>query len=74
MSRTTHALAAVQKTQVPFDVNNPEHLRAFHMLCIGDDPIKQHPTLRFQLDQPFLDVPSMMKHRVGQAYLTLKGN
>ena len=72
-------LRQVQRQYVEFDVNNAEHLKAFRMLCLGDDRptgphLRQHPTLRFELDDGFLDVRSMMFHKIGSAWLLQKGN
>jgi len=70
-------LTRVQKRFVDFDVTNPEHLEAFRMLSLGSIDEKgnihtsQHPTLRFHLEGPFVDIPSMMNYRIGQAYLKL---
>ena len=72
MTRSCKTLSDVLKTPVVFDASDPEHLRAFKMVCIGDGPltpIRQHPTLRFHLEQPFTDVRAMMFHHVGEAYL-----
>lgn len=67
-------LAPVIRQTVDFDVTNPEHLRAFKMLCIGENKsdavvIRQHPTLRFNLEHPFTNVRSMMIHKVGVHYV-----
>lgn len=60
-------LQAVQRKYVKFDPSNPEHLKAFHNLCFEH---RQHPTLRFELEESYESVPSMMLHQVGyQAYL-----
>lgn len=62
-------LASAQRKYVKFDVNNPEHIKAFQMLCIGKNGvIRQHAELRFLLEDEFSDVRSMMFHRVGNAY------
>jgi hypothetical protein len=53
-----------------FDPTNSEHLDAFTQLVFGG---KQHPTLRFHLDRPFLDVRAMMHDRVARAYLAQHG-
>jgi len=64
---------------VDFDPTNPEHMVAFQMQCLGNYEdtgvihIRQHKTLRFNLEQPFLDVPSMMNHKVGKAYMKMMG-
>lgn len=60
-----------------FDVNNPEHLQAFEMQCLGikqpNGTIKhiQHPSLRFKLEKPYTSVNIMMLHKVSQAWLKL---
>ena len=62
-------LASTQHKYVKFDVNDPEHIKAFQMVCIGENGvIRQHPELRFILEEDFSDVRSMMFHRVGNAY------
>lgn len=64
-------LRKVQLSYVKFDVLDPEHLKAFEMLCLGEPTpvggirIKQHPTLRFELEDNFPDVRTMMFHKVG---------
>lgn len=61
-----------QLPYVTFDPTNKEHLDAFRSLCLGEKTpvgylqIKQHPTLRFLLEENFPDVRSMMFHRVGE--------
>lgn len=42
---------------VSFDAKNKEHIKAFVTLHYRG---RQHPTLRFHLEQPYLDVRSMM--------------
>lgn len=70
-------LSKVQKAYVDFDVTNAKHLEAYAALSLGNVDergnihVKQHPTLRFHLEAPFVDVPSMMNHKVGHAYLAL---
>lgn len=64
---------------VYFDPYNREHINAFEMQCIGearDDGkvyFRTHPTLRFVLESPFVDIRTMMLYKVGQAYINLKG-
>lgn len=67
-------LNAAHKNMVDFDPTNPEHLKAYRSLCIGEDEptgvrIKQHPTLRFNIQAPFETVPAMLQYKIGQAYL-----
>ena len=53
-----------------FDPTNPEHINAFKMLVL-DQPNKQHPRLRFNLEFPFVNVPQMMLHKIANAYINL---
>lgn len=46
---------------VTFDVKNKEHVKAFVMLHYAG---RQHPTLRFLVEKPFLDVRSMMMDKM----------
>lgn len=46
---------------VNFDASNPEHIAAFKSLAKDG---RQHPTLRFKLESPYLDVRSMMTSKV----------
>lgn len=67
-------LNRVVKNHVDFDPNNPEHLRAFKMLCLGDSPtapIRQHESLRFTLESPYVDIRTMMIHKVSEAHIRL---
>lgn len=66
-------LAKVQRSHVRFDPHNREHLDAYEMLCIGDSNgvIRQHPTLRFYLEDGYSDVRSMMSDVVGREYLRI---
>jgi hypothetical protein len=48
-----------------FDIDNLEHLKAFDMLMNG----RQHPTLRFHLELPYVNVLQMMYDKIGRAYL-----
>lgn len=72
---TSHVLRTVAKNRVEFDPTNDEHLEAFKLLCIGDgEPrekfvVRQHPNLRFVLEEGFEDVRTMMLHKVGKQYL-----
>jgi hypothetical protein len=49
-----------------FDPRNPEHIEAFVMITQQG---RQHPSLRFTLEHPFLDVRSMMFDKIGRAYV-----
>lgn len=55
-------------TQVTFDPTNPEHIEAFKMLVL-EQPTRQHPTLRFELEFPFVNVPQMMLYKIAGAYI-----
>lgn len=72
-----NTLSKVLRQHVDFDPQNPDHLKAFKMLVLGESGpssnIKQHPNLRFNLDNPFDNVRTMMTHKVAQAYLTDHG-
>jgi len=72
-----NTLSKVLRQHVDFDPQNPDHLKAFKMLCLGEagptSNIKQHPTLRFNLDNPFDNVRTMMTHKVAEAYLAKYG-
>jgi hypothetical protein len=70
-----NTLSKAQRTTVQFDPNNVEHMEAFRLLCLGEPShqgvhIKQHPTLRFALENSFPDVRSMMFHKVGEYHRT----
>jgi hypothetical protein len=74
MSHVCTSLNGIAKSYVDFDPLNPDHLRAFKMLCMGEGPgtpLRQHPTLRFNVDQPFVDVRTMMFYRVCEAHISL---
>jgi hypothetical protein len=60
------ARATAGLTRVQFDTENPEHLQAFEMLMNG----RQHPSLRFELELPYVNVLQMMYDKIGRAYLT----
>ena len=68
-----NTLSKVLRQHVDFDPNNPEHLKAFKMLVLGENGptsvVRQHPTLRFNLDNPFDNVRTMITHRVAERYL-----
>jgi hypothetical protein len=71
-------LNKVRKQVVDFDPQNLDHLKAFQMLSLGNKDergnihVKQHPTLRFHLESPFVSVPDMMNNIIGHEYLKLK--
>lgn len=72
---TSHVLRSVERNRVEFDPTDAEHLKAFELLCIGSgEPreqfvVRQHPNLRFVLEEGFEDVRTMMLHKVGKHYL-----
>lgn len=72
-----NTLSKVMRTHVDFDPKDAEHLKAFKMLVLGEDGptscIRQHPTLRFNLDNPFDNVRTMMTHKVAESYLNEHG-
>ncbi len=72
-----NTLGKVLRQYVDFNPQDPEHLKAFKMLVLGEagptSNIKQHPTLRFNLDNPFDNVRTMMTHKVAEAYLAKYG-
>lgn len=51
---------------VDFDVKNPEHIKAY--ICLTKYG-RQHPTLRFNLSDGYLDVHSMMNAAVGAEFI-----
>lgn len=51
-----------------FDPSNAEHRKAFAMI-VQDK--RQHPTLRFNLEHPFVNVREMMLNRVAAAYIAV---
>jgi hypothetical protein len=53
-------------TQVDFNVNDPEHIKAY--ICLTQHG-RQHPTLRFNLTNGFQDVHSMMNAIVGAEFI-----
>lgn len=68
-------LRSVQLAYVKFDPTNAAHLEAFQTLCLGQRTptgfhIKQHPVLRFELEDGFPDIRSMMFHKVGQHHMS----
>ena len=72
-----NTLSKVLRQHVDFDPTNAEHLKAFKMLVLGEagpaSIIRQHPTLRFNLDNPYDNVRTMMTHKVTEAYLAKYG-
>lgn len=70
----THSAAALQEAMsniqhVTFDIDNIEHIQALARL-VKDG--RQHPTLRFRLERPFLDVRSMLTSKITHAWLEQK--
>lgn len=71
-------LRKCQREYVLFDPLNKEHLKAFEMLCIGEKTpsgfrVRQHPVLRFELEEGFQDVRSVMHYKVGLHHLKTNG-
>lgn len=74
-------LANVQRRFIHFDPSNIEHLKAFRSLCLGDPAnkgeltgemtMKQHPVLRFDLEEQYESIPQMMLHKVGKHYIAM---
>jgi len=69
-------LRQAQMGYVQFDPTDRNHLVAFQTLCLGIDEgngvtNRQHSTLRFELEEGFADIRTMMFHKVGQQYLNL---
>ena len=50
-----------------FDASNEEHVRAY--VCLKKFG-RQHPTLRFYLEDPFLSVPHLMESRIADRFLS----
>lgn len=50
---------------VDFDPKVPAHVEAFVWLTQKG---RQHPTMRFHLEQPYLDVITMMYDKIGREY------
>lgn len=77
---TSHTLRSVERNRVEFDPTDSEHLEAFKLLCIGNgEPrekfvVRQHPNLRFVLEEGYEDVRTMMLHKVGKHYLQSVNN
>lgn len=46
-----------------FNPSNPDHQEAYYMLRYQ---AKQHPEHRFHLEEPFLDVVSMMSAKIAE--------
>lgn len=53
---------------VVFDPTNPEHMGAYLMLT-NNFSRGQHPTLRFHLEYPYLNVVAMMQDKIARAYV-----
>lgn len=55
-----------QLSKETFDPTNPNHIEAYRMLVYEG---RQHPTLRFTLEHPYLDVRAMMTDKIVRMYL-----
>lgn len=54
-----------------FDAHNPDHVAAY--ICLKQYG-RQHPTLRFFLEDPFTSIPHLMESRISDAYVaSIKG-
>lgn len=49
-----------------FNASNPEHVKAY--VCLKKFG-RQHPTLRFYIEDPFLTVPHLMESRIADRFL-----
>lgn len=73
------AITAQARRTVQFDANDKEHLEAFRMMAMGVETpgggtrCQMHPTLRFELEYPFVDLRAMMMHKVAIQHLTHTG-
>lgn len=56
------------QNRVDFDPKNSEHVKAFELIVFQN---KQHETIRFKCDPPFVDLRTMLLHKVGQEFLSL---
>jgi len=66
-------LRKIKKQLVQFDPENREHIKAFEYMCLGENGVfRQHPVLRFELEEGFVDVRSMMLYKVGRAWIQLQ--
>jgi hypothetical protein len=72
-----NTLAGVVRQHITFDPTNAQHLEAFRTLVIGEagpqSSLRQHPTLRFNLEHPFDNVRSLMVHKVAEHHLKTHG-
>lgn len=55
---------AIEK--VTFDPSNRDHVVAFTSLTMFG---RQHPTLRFKLESPYVDIRVMMLAKVGEEFI-----
>lgn len=53
--------------QETFDASNADHIMAYAYM---QNHSRQHPTIRFRLEDGHLSVPIMMAERLAAAYLT----
>jgi hypothetical protein len=65
-------MLSTQRTQQPviFDPTNQEHVLAFAALTQKN---RQHPTLRFILELPYMDIRTMMHAKVGEEFAKRMG-
>lgn len=60
-------LDKVLKKHVEFDPRKPEHLKAFHSVYFTG---RQHPTLRFVLEDGYQSVVTMAQDKIIKQYFT----
>ena len=67
MTASRHLLAHTAKmTRTAFDPLSVEHMKIAHtFLTVG----KQHETVRFTLEAPYLDVRSMLLNKISNQYM-----
>lgn len=53
-------------TYEQFDALNPDHIAAY--VCLKQYG-RQHPNLRFYLEDPFLSIPHLMESRISDAHV-----
>ena len=52
-------------TLVAFDATDPQHVDAFASIVYNN---RQHPTLRFEVKYPYVDMRVMMLDKIARAY------
>ena len=64
-------LDVVSKKHVIFDPNDKDHLQAFHSFYFKG---KQHPTLRFTLEEGYSSVVTMAQNKIINTFIQEKVN